>query len=890
MLSELGISKKQVLTYALLPGFWPRIRDLAGSGFHPLARMIAMVFYVVRILPRTHPYVRDGRRTRFGIRHVIAEAANHIVLDRKNIDQIVIFIAVLTGLILLVLQFGLMIAAIIINPALAAPGDSGYDSFFKTPDPKEDIAFRFLNMVFGFKDIFGTGVTVTPFHQALHALFSFYSYGILLVGLLIVLYHVLSVVAETAKTGVPFGERFNHAWAPVRLILFLGCLIPLGTNGVNLGQWFTLTAAKLGSGLATNGWLTFNEKLSETALGNTDTLVGTPNAPEMMYLTAFMMVSKTCAIAHKGMTGEEVDAYIVSGTPGMDASGNVTNVTKLGTGGVLPMIENNGGQIVIVLGTMRKSAEGKVSVDPVCGQIEIQPADASQPGPAAMQWGYVNLVKKMWSGAAPYSIEEKAQAYIRNYLPSVFTGEQVVVAEPDDSYRKAVTKALDEEMKNLVNQAVGAQKSSESWALDRGVEKKGWGAAGIWYNKVAEMNGSLVTAVHSTPRIALLPRVLEEIKKQKSGQDRQIVADDFCVPKLANGTPINFTNDTDNAVAKPLTKVCSFWVKDGFRGDDLATKTNMTGNPILDAINMIFGTQGIFNLCKNTDVHPLAQLSMAGRGLIESSIAAFGGSIFFGAAGALSKSLGELFQGSLFAMSKFFVTVAGVGLMAGFVLFYVVPFMPFIYFFFALGSWVKAIFEAMVGIPLWLVGHLSLDGDGMMGNDAEGGYFMIFEIFIRPIMILFGLVASITIFAALVRVLNQIFYLVISNMSGHSPTDTSGCFQSPDAAGGAAASASDSAKTPGNYLRGTVDEFFYTIVYAIVVYMIGLSCFKMIDLIPSNVMRWLGAGVDAFGDKGSDPAQEMMTRVTVGGGAVGSEIGRGIGGSAGGIMESIFGD
>jgi len=220
--------------------------------------------------------------------------------------------------------------------------------------------------------------------------------------------------------------------------------------------------------------------------------------------------------------------------------------------------------------------------------------------------------------------------------------------------------------------------------------------------------------------------------------------------------------------------------------------------------------------------------------------------------------------------------------MAGFVLFYVVPFMPFVYFFFALGGWVKGIFEAMVGVPLWIVAHLSLDGDGLMGDDAEGGYFMVFEIFIRPILIVFGLIASIVIFASLVKVLNEIFYLVIANMSGHDPIDSTTCFKSPDAA-----SDTSGGKTGTDFMRGTIDEFFYTIVYAIVVYMIGLSCFKLIDLIPNNILRWMGAGVKSFNDLRGDSAEDMLSTLTVGGGALGSQIGE-VAGSAEGAIQSLF--
>jgi hypothetical protein len=43
--------------------------------------------------------------------------------------------------------------------------------------------------------------------------------------------------------------------------------------------------------------------------------------------------------------------------------------------------------------------------------------------------------------------------------------------------------------------------------------------------------------------------------------------------------------------------------------------------------------------------------------------------------------------------------------------------------------------------------------------------------------------------------------------------------------------------------------------------MMAMSCFKLIDLIPNQIMRWLGSGVASFADKAPDPA-ENLTRYT----------------------------
>ena len=97
--------KSRVLSYIFMPGIIPQAKELSRGGFGYLALLIAAVYQAVRILPKNHPYTLYDNMGKFGIRQVIAEAANHVKLDRKNFDQVIVFFAVLAGIIILFLQF-----------------------------------------------------------------------------------------------------------------------------------------------------------------------------------------------------------------------------------------------------------------------------------------------------------------------------------------------------------------------------------------------------------------------------------------------------------------------------------------------------------------------------------------------------------------------------------------------------------------------------------------------------------------------------------------------------------------------------------------------------------------------------------------------------------------
>ncbi|PZQ45214.1 MAG: type IV secretion protein DotA, partial [Micavibrio aeruginosavorus] len=399
------------------------------------------------------------------------------------------------------------------------------------------------------------------------------------------------------------------------------------------------------------------------------------------------------------------------------------------------------------------------------------------------------------------------------------------------------------------------------------IAQLGWGGAAIWYNKIAQINGSLVTAVRNIPQPKLMPATMEYVKREQLSQNSNVPLS-YKI-HLADGTPIEFNSSVEKDTAYVLSVIYEYWAKEDSRQDAIGNQTKRTSNIFIDTVNAILGTRGLFDMCARADTHPLAQLSTLGKGLVEASIrnvalamfgtlATIGNVPFIGAAGSAAASI--------------LVSVASVTLTMGFLLFYVLPFMPFIYFFFSVGGWIKGIFEAMVGVPLWALAHLRIDGEGMPGDAAKDGYFLIFEIFLRPILTIFGLLASIVIFAAMVKVLNEIFSLVVVNLAGHDEKTKTVCGQLVQGTPGTNGDAV-------SFFRGPIDELFYTVLYAIIVYMIGLSCFKLIDLIPNNILRYMGQQLQTFNDMAQDPAENLMRNMSVAGGTTSQAL-SGVGGNA----------
>lgn len=995
------IKAREVIAYATMPRIVPRLKGLFTSGFGYISYLMAQVYSIVRLIPRNHPYLQAENIGRFGVRHVVAEAASNLKFSTKNIDQFIIFFALLAGLVIFVVQAVLFAYALIGSPAMAA-------SWFDTTNPQFDIAFNLLDQVFGVPGIYCSTsapgacsdyatlyVLPLPFHTALHGLFQFYSTGLLLIAVLIFLYFIVVIIIETAVTGTPFGQRFQNVWVPVRLVMAIGLLMPI-QYGLNSGQYIVLYTAKYGSGLATNGWAQYNDAITASSmfsgapgggrpLGERYSHLALPEAPDVSQIVEAMTIVHACAYAYHRMNGGKganlkPNVTRGNGPPYPDINSNYarenptdqwefqiqpffvkTRTAGLPAGpmGSSPIVGypatrehledrtsnpyfDTGGNVdglgfyyasdIIIRFGEFKVVNGSAStpvynqqtgyVKPLCGDIRIPIADLTDPGGAQaapsrggadqMQQFYFDLVLKLWYNSPELrrvarTLVEKAITKDNVRLAEVCNGPEVgpgasgnlaAVGGGTSGFfgtpAQCLTDGFDSTTwrTDLVGRETALLRNEivEAWDayvvngvyifFDSAIMNRGWGGAGIWYNKLAEVNGGWMDGVRSVPFMDKYPLVMEEVRKFRQQNNVDSRALEIFNPSVqaesANSPPkefkIGLTPKELSLVALPLYKVYKSWndANEGKDTNDLngVPKANMFKN----AIHLLLGTTGLANIRgANRYMHPMVRLIAVGKGLVNSAIFNMASATVSTFAGGLLRALGAWSNaaGMAEAANKVFYSTAFLGLTAGFVLFYVLPFLPFLYFYFAVASWVKAIFEAMLGAPLWALAHLRIDGDGLPGDAASNGYFLLLEIFVRPILTVFGLIAAILIFSTQVRVMDLLWDLVVTNAAGFTEI-------------------ADIINEPVTFMdvsnqREIVDEFFFTVIYTIVCYMLALASFKLIDKIPDNILRWAGAGVSSYGDIDQDQVESISRYATSGGMTIGNQASSAIIKTSGGV-------
>lgn len=841
----------KALRYATLPGVFPRLQALAGSlGFPYLAMLMATVMAHFGLLSRLHPYLSPANIGRFSIRQVLVEAAHNLGPGWENIDRKIIFFVLMCVVVILALQFLLAFGVLGISVAQA-----GGFSFFTPPSRDFDIALMTLDRVFGVPNLFGSCISTatncsamwpngspeppsfpTAFQSGLHVMLRIYSESILYIAVGMFVYYMFALLGETARTGTPFGQRFDSFYAPLRLIICVAMLLPIN-YGLNFTQHMILNVAGWGSGLASNGWRIFNASLANALDMQSKNLVATPQIKDMSALLQYMVIAQTCRAGHKEQFNKDVEPFLVK---------SVLSKPAVGTSFADARSFYDDQHILIRFGLKdaRLFSGYAANIAPVCGDVMMKLTDINQMGSKEVYTYYYNTVLSMWNAPALQNAG-KAIFYANDSSPLTDpAGPAGAVpmwgpdpTTPSSAFMSTQRTQWQNAFQGVAKAARDSLVASNALSVDPKIGQMGWAAAGVWFNEIASKNGAFLSAIANVPEVSTFPMIMEDVKRIHDSSDGQESSGTNPYKlQLENGNIVNFANDHERVIATALAAAFEHVGASGaFRVEVAGTKE--TGNIILDSISMIFGLQGLFNMRDNADIHPFAQMTALGRGLVDYTIKfIMVGSVKALVEGVLkgTNNTSPLASGMI---SNTIFSIAALGMTAGFFLYYVIPFLPFMYFLFALLKWIIVIFEAIVCAPIWALAHFRLpsraDDEGLMPGAAMQGYYNIMEIFLRPIFTIFGLLASITIFSALVVVLNSIFDLVISNLGGFQGRTSAGAFSLLDVA----------------TYRGPIDQFAFTLIYAGIVYIMAVSSFKLIDLIPANIFRWMGSGVENIADR-----------------------------------------
>lgn len=862
------VSLGRVASYAFLPGIFPRLRSLAGV-FAKFLFTFTQIFGTVGLIERNHPCLQPQNMGLYRFRDIVGLAFYNMWQDRKNLNKIVMFFSVVGTF---VLTMGLLITSIAmvalrVNQAKAQYfGDTVSAPYGNGGSFQSDWAYQFLSEVFGDVGVnFWGGLGTAPpirhiiFHDMLQSMFSTYSQALLVIAVFMIIYHIVVMVAESARTGQPFGQNFNSVWAPVRLALAIGLLVPI-TNGYNTAQLIAFQVSNWGSALATNVWnsaLDFDQSK----------FVGYYQPPEIYDVMRAAFDGYACLNV-------------------LEQVGRNYNTT----GEVQTVDDTDSGYTYLYFASVKRNNflwfDKTLSKD-FCGVIKvpmtrtgltdfkIKELSGSPTGAAAaltntvVTYGYLGrsvtngYYNAMNGSAGSPGILQRAENVAGYMGYQLITDRQKTVGDVVKAFpalaemqRGMLQKYRDSMGMNATTgkylDAFSADATSDSTAIKTILQqgkKYGWAGAGSFMMTIAQVNRTVSDSIARKPEVVALPRTLvnnlaSPYKPNASVQDEsndvlqsaryQSVVDIneavSALDRWFREWPI--TQGLPNSASKRDRINQSEWDQ---QLKDFSTREQNRGDG--DLAGPV--AKGLFNwFLPGTplDINPLARIISLGNILIASGVLA-------GIASVVATGFPTV---SNYGLGTILLTIAGLCASGGYTLAIVLPLALFTNFMFAVLEWVVSVFEAVVGMPLWCLSFITVDGEGI-GGKAMGGVMKLFELMLRPTIIVIATVGSFLMFSAAVHFLDKSFGSFLDSYYGAT-----------------------SVVANASMALGSI------FIYVLTVYSIGNSCFKMIPTIANNFMRWID-GPNGF----SGTMQAEMSSIS------GAAITAGLAGAAYGIGKGV---
>ena len=709
---------------------------------------------------------------------------------------------------LLPLVFLAMLSLAPVNAQAAGPTNGMFDCLGSLDWGCRIIGFLFQvsdNEVTYVKDN-GTVVTEvqTPSIKALHAMMEFFSNALLIFASIKLLYELIQMTAESAQTGQVGGKDANKLWAPIRLVIAIGLLVPIPNNGgLNSGQMIVLQIAKWGSGMASQGWKVFTAKLAD---GESLTVPTPPRIKDLAYSTVRTYACQQFINYYAEKLG--VPDSIVRG---------------------VQIIDNESLKVVF---------KNKIH-DDVCGTIRYKVplrSFANSDADATRSLEYAKENRDDYLNAEG-QIATEVEAMAQPFLPDGRNLPKPATTDLDgiiNNFQKQVSDRV-----NGSNARARAAMKDITDKIQSAANSQGWTSAGNYFLDITKAESQLINGALNIPE-ASGPN-LEVLKKYPSANTNY---EEFISHiKIGSrpqdnggGSPISSATITATSDEKSWTDFLSgLWNSrselpaDAIFGflDRAAISVGLWESDPKKAFGDLGGSNNPFGEIAALG-HKKIRLAL---NYIGYAIVVTGGSALLGAFSA-TKVVGAAMGG----LAALFMMIATLFLLAGVLLAYIVPMFPFTRFFFSILTWLGSLLEAMVLVPFMALAFLTPKGEGFAGPNTRNAFFLIFQLFLRPILCVFGLMCAMIMFYVAAKFLNAAFYQATAGVYDYA--------------------------REGSAMR-FMQKLVYSVMYVGLIYSAANISFKMIEHIPKHALKWMGGS--ASEESYDDHSNFMGIATAVGG-------------------------
>ena len=289
----------------------------------------------------------------------------------------------------------------------------------------------------------------------------------------------------------------------------------------------------------------------------------------------------------------------------------------------------------------------------------------------------------------------------------------------------------------------------------------GWAGAGAYYLEFAHLNGATLSVLSATPQIT--PPSYQGFGTSFSSDLAPLVQ-----ASQAFLSTLQTTVDTQDGISQPggYGDLFSGAVPggDGSSAIEQVFRKLHLNDYALQLLETAIAPTG------NNWADPFSALMTLGNTLISLSIGAMGlAALAASTTGTVATAAFETLTFNWTGAAgtvvlHFLMTWLGTPiftlllslLMPGLTIAFVLPMIPWVMWMAGVMGWLILVCEAVIAVPLWMLAHMTMGGEGLHGNAREG-YALIFNVLFRPVLMLFGLFLGYFVFTSISWLIRETF-------------------------------------------------------------------------------------------------------------------------------------
>lgn len=631
------------------------------------------------------------------------------------------------------------------GPAFAQ-ATNPYNVSWSSLNPNGDWSATVLQSLFpipGFTQGVATGNEATVIGQLVGQFTGF----VAAIACAFVSYNVIMNIHRAAESSQVLGS--GQTWMAVVRIGFAGIMMfPLG-GGFCAGQELVMQGAMWGVGMAKSLYTNAIQAVGPDAI-----VIATPQIPGTSNIVANLINDQLC----------------------MD----LVNLAGNGSGNGSPLIPApqplsvNDGQGSGYVTWSYALATGDGSGNPVCGSVTVREAASNATTIAGVNVDMAAtqqaILTQVISGDLQSQVQAVAQNLWFNKTAASLVPLQGIYSAAVADYTNLLTTAatgVQSQINSAIQSNATAARNGNIDLLNSEEQQStlGWTAAGAYYLEIARLNAETLSVMNATPDVTtptydgLGPSLSDDLAPVKSA------ADSYMQALLESAT----TSDGSNPPSGIPTT--------------LATATNAAkGQTVLAQLFNAIGLNDWFLnkitgfLLPPTQVwtDPFGGLMSLGQVLMNVSLAAFAAAgILASGTGTAATTVWNVLTGNWTAAAAtvaihplisflsvpIFMLLTAI-LVPGMMISYVLPMVPYVMWMAGVCGWIILVCEAMIAVPLWMLAHMTVGGDGLHGRAIEG-WGLVFNVMFRPTLMIIGLFLSYFVFDCMSWLIRESFGIAV---------------------------------------------------------------------------------------------------------------------------------